>query len=150
MKLSKMKVTTDLIAKFHPCESRFSNWKFHHNDFKGDILDFLSLTTITPQDKVWVCCRILPRDLVEVFAIDCAVQAQGYAAADAAAAYAADAATATATADAAAAAADATAYAYAAAYAAYAAADAAAAYAAYAAERERQVDALIYLVMNHN
>ena len=120
MKLAKMKITTDLIAKFDPCKSRFSNWKLHHNDFRGDVLDFLTLTAITPQDKVWVCCRVLPRGLIEVFAIDCAMRATAYYATDAAnTAYAAKATT----------------------YAAYAAAA--------NAEREAQVDALIYLIMNY-
>ena len=119
----KIKINSEIIAALEPCKDRHDNWIAHYKDFDGDILDFLELENITATDKVWVSVRVMPRFLVEVFAIDCAF-------------YDADAA------DAAAAAADAD--------AAYAAADAAA-YAAYAAlyadaERENQVDALIMLI----
>ncbi len=137
-----VKVNTKVISDLKPCTDRYNNWVNHYNDFDGDILEFLELENITARDKVWVSLKILPRFIVEVFAIDCAFRANA-AAADAAA-YAAAAADAAAYA---AAAADAAA---AAAYAAYAAdaADAAAAYAAYAAsiERENQVDSLIMLI----
>jgi hypothetical protein len=174
----KLKINTKKIQELKPCQDRLDNWLTHYKDFSEDIVDFLSLDKITPQDKIWVAANLLPRELLEVFAIDCAF-AGAYAAADAtAAAYAADAAAyAAAAADAAAYAADAAAYAAdaaataaeaaayiataaataaeAAAYiatadAADAAATAAAATAAYAAERERQIDALIYLVGRWN
>ena len=170
MKLSETRITTDIIKALSPCKDRLANWIENYPMFNGDIIDFLSLDKITPKDKIWVCVRVLPREQIEYFAVDCAVSAavayaaDADAAADAAAyayayayaAYAADAADAAyAYAYAAAyAAADAAAYADAAAAAADAAADAAyaaddAAYAAadaYAAERERQVYCLIYLI----
>ncbi|MCA9339699.1 MAG: hypothetical protein KDA17_02195 [Candidatus Saccharibacteria bacterium] len=153
MIIDKLKINTELIASLKPCSHRFDNWRIHYDNFNGTIIDFLELENITAEDKIWVSVRVLPRELVEVFAIDCAFSASATAsaasaasaAADTAAAYAASAASAaadTAAADTAAAAAYA-------AYATYAAADtAAAAYAAdtAAAERENQVDALIMLI----
>lgn len=113
----KQFITIETIAKLNPCAKRFDNFKQHYPNYEGDILDFLSLEKITPSDKIWVAIRVLPREILEVFAIDCAFSASEYAANYADAAE------------------------YAAEYAAteYAAADA-------AAERERQVDALIYLI----
>ncbi len=169
----KIRVNTRRIEKLKPCQDRFENWKQLYPDWEGDITEFLRLGGITPQDKVWVAVKLMPRFLVEVFAIDCAMNAADAAdAADADAADAADAAT-----DAATYAADAVVYTYAAyaayvadsayaaaataataaTYAAYAATPAAttyaaataAAYAAYAdaaAERQRQVAALIHLI----
>lgn len=46
---------------------------------RADILEFLDLKSITLSDKYWVTFRLIPRFLVEVFAIDCACEAQEYA-----------------------------------------------------------------------
>ncbi len=126
------------IELLRPCSDRLKNYLNHYSDFKGDIVEFLELENITPQDKIWVAVRIMPRLLVETFAIDCAFVVATHAAyatdAYAAAAADADAAAAdayAAAADAAYAAADAADTIYSAAYAyAYAAAYAAATYAA--------------------
>ena len=123
--MKKLIINTQTIAALNPCNSRFNNWKAHHDSFNGDILEFLELENITPQDKVWVAVRVLPRQLVETFAVDCVIAAAAYAAD--AAAYAADAADAYA-----AAAADAAAY----------AADAA----ARLQERKKQVECIIELL----
>jgi len=126
----KLKINTKIIKELNPCQDRLDNWLKYYSDFKGDILDFLELENITALDKVWVSLKLLPRDIVEIFSIDCAFRAD--------AAYAvyvvyADAADAAAAADAACA-------------AAYAAADAADATDARLQERENQVDALIMLI----
>lgn len=76
------KITSELIAKFNPCVERFNNWNEQYPGFNGDTLEFLSLKNITAKDKIWVCVRVLPRILVETFAVDCAFSAY---AADAAA-----------------------------------------------------------------
>jgi hypothetical protein len=176
----KIKVNSKVIKKLKPCEDRFDNWLHHYGTFDGSIIEFLSLDKISAMDKMWVASRLLPRDLMVTFAIDCAFSA--YAAADAANADAADAAnaatyvTAYVAADAANAAAFDAAYAFDAANAAasavadvvfytaytaynayiaggiyaaaasYTATHAAAAARAANTERERQIDALIYLV----
>ena len=152
-----MKINTKIISDLKPCRDRHVNWIEHYSDFDGDILDFLELDKITAEYKVWVAVRVMPRLLVEVFAIDCALSAYA-SAADAAAyassayAYACAASASAAAASASAAAADAD---YAAAYACAASASAAdadyaAAYAASASarkqERENQIDALIMLI----
>ena len=79
----KIRVNTRRIEKLNPCEDRLENWKRHHANFDGDITEFLRLEGITPQDKVWVAVRLMPRFLVEVFAIDCAMNAAANAAANA-------------------------------------------------------------------
>ena len=166
------RINTEILQALNPCISDFKTWLDNYNDFDGDILDALELEGLSPENKIWVAVRLLPRELVEVFAIDCGFSAYASAAYASAAAYAADyAASAAAYASdyadyAASAAADyadyaASAAAYAAAsatyadYAAYASAAASAASAAdyaanYAAskkqERENQVDALIMLI----
>ena len=117
----KIKVNLKTILALNPCENRLDNYREHYSKFSGDIIDFLELDKITARDKVWVACILIPRFEAEVFAIDCAMSAAAYAAA--AAAAAADAA-----------------------YAAAADAAYAAAYAADAAERERQIEALKYLI----
>ena len=93
MSIDKLKINTELIANLKPCHNRFDNWRIHYDNFNGTIIDFLELEKITHRDKIWVSVRVLPRELVEVFAIDCAFSASAtYAAADAAYAAATDAA----------------------------------------------------------
>jgi len=164
-KMKNIKITTEIIKTLNPCNDRFDIWIEHYNDFNGTILEFLDLENITHSDKLWVALRLLPRHTVEVFAIDCAFSA---AAASYAASYANYASYVTnhAADDAVAAhhgayAAHHAAASYAAAYAAYADDAVAAhhgAYAAYAAsyaddasyaadtERNRQIEALKYLI----
>jgi hypothetical protein len=108
----RIKISTQRIKKLNPCRDRLDNWLKHYPDFEGGITEFLRLENITPQDKIWVAVRVMPRFLGDMFAIDCAMHAAA-AAADAVAAYTG------------------------AAYAADAAAD---------AERQRQMEALIYLI----
>lgn len=148
----RIRINTKKIKALYPCQNRLDNWLLHHEKFDGDLVDFLRLPNITYFDKVWVACRVMPRFLVEVFALDCAAAANAadaaaashaaYAAASYAAATASDAASyaaaAASTATAAAAAADG------AAIAAAAVVDAAAAN----AERQRQGESIIYLVSN--
>jgi hypothetical protein len=143
----KIQINTAKIKSFNPCKARFDNWVEQYGDFNGDILDFLYLDKITETDKIWVAVSVLPREQLEYFAIDSAFAAASAADYASSAASSADASAA----DYAYAAAYA--YAYAAAYAASAAYDADASSAAYAAavysckkERERQIEALIYLI----
>ena len=148
-------IDNDVINSLKPCADRYENYLKFYAEFSGTIEEFLFLPKITHQDKLWVSLRLLPRNLVEVFAIDCAVSAQDYvAAAYVTAAYVADDVADYAYAYAYAAAADAAyvagAYDYAYAAGAYDYAYAADAYdyayAAYAAaEKERQIEALIWL-----
>jgi hypothetical protein len=76
--MEPIKVNTEIIKALNPCQDRLDNWEKHYNDFNDDLHSFLSLDKITAADKIWVAVRLMPRDLVEVFAIDCAI----YAAAD--------------------------------------------------------------------
>ena len=136
-----MKINAKIISDLKPCRDRHINWIEHYSDFDGDILDFLELDKITADDKVWVAVRVMPRLLVEVFAIDCALSAYASASADAYYYAAADASSAAAYASSAAAS-----YAAAAAAASAAYSDAtAAAVSARKQERENQIDALIML-----
>ena len=148
-----MKILVDLevIKSLVPCLDRYENYFHHYEYFEGSLEDFLDLNELTHNDKLWVSLRLIPRFLIEVFAIDCAVAAAAYAAyANAGADYAAAAAGASAAsaACASAAGADYVDYAASAAYA-NAAAGASAAYAAGASEKQRQIEALIYLIQSH-
>ena len=125
----KILINLEVIKSLKPCLNRYENYLKHYTDFEGSLEDFLDLPEVTHNDKLWVSLRLMPRFLAEVFAIDCAAasaSASAYAAASASA-YAASA------------------------YAAYAAAVAAsAAYAAAgASEKQRQIEALIYLIQSH-
>ena len=114
-----MKINRKIIEKLKPCKDRLENYVSHYGNKTFDVTEFLKLDKITHRDKLWVVLRLVDPDTQVIFAMDCVFAAY-------AAAYAADNA------------------AYAAAYAANAAAYAADT--AYAAEQERQIEALIYLI----
>jgi hypothetical protein len=90
--MKKIKVNTSVIEDFGPCWDRFENWLNYYATFDGSIIEFLSLDKISAIDKIWVASRLLPRDLIVTFAIDCAFAAYAASAASAAdaAAYTAD------------------------------------------------------------
>ncbi len=133
----KIKINTDIIKSLNPCKGRLDNWLLHYKAFEGDLVEFLDLPDISYTDKVWVAVRVMPRFLVEVFAIDCAFNAAADSAADAA--YVSDSAS-----DAASVAAT---YAASATSAAYASAAAAVcADAEYAKSLQRQLEVIIYLI----
>ncbi len=143
-----MQVNAEIIKGLNPCQSRLDNFLAKHKGFEGSLIQFLKLKGITDLDKIWVAVRVIPLDELQYFAIDCSFAADAADAAAYAAASAANAAYAAYAANAAYAAANAANAAYAAAdaaNAAYAAANAANAAANAAAERERQVQSLIYL-----
>lgn len=122
----KIRINKERIKELGPCTRGYENFLKHHSHFDGDITEFLELHSISASDKIWVCVRLMPRFLVEVFAIDCAVRSASYAVA-----YSS--------------------YAAAAAAASYAASAFAASLAAYASaeERERQLHAIAYLVSTY-
>ena len=127
----KIKINKEVIAALNPCKERFDNYLESYSNFEGDIQEFLDLVNISRKDKLWVTLRIVPRTILEVFAIDCAFSAAEFAAA--AYAYAADAEFAAAAA-----------YAADAEFAAAYAADAA--YAALKNEQDNQIAILKYLI----
>jgi hypothetical protein len=73
--MKKIKVNTSVIEGLGPCWDRFDNWLHHYGTFDGSIIEFLSLDKISAIDKIWVASRLLPRDLIVTFAIDCAFAA---------------------------------------------------------------------------
>jgi hypothetical protein len=117
------KITLQNIRDLNPC---YDPTKYLSKNWSGTIQDILLLEECPAVDRLWVAVRLLPKEIAEIFAIDCAFSAANIAA-NVTAAYVADAA-----------------YAYAAAYAADAAADAAYAYAAYAAADAAYADAAAY------
>jgi hypothetical protein len=81
----KIKINTKIISKLDPCANRFENWKRHYGNVETiDALQFLELDKISYQDKLWVLLRLVPRDVVEYFVFDMAVDAAAAAAAAAA------------------------------------------------------------------
>jgi len=76
----KIKVNSKIIKSLLPCEDRLVNYLKHYNELNFDILEFLALDKITTEDKVWVSVRLMPKELVQRFAMDCASRASTYAA----------------------------------------------------------------------
>lgn len=76
----KIRINTKKIEMLRPCKNLLDNWKEHYQDFNGDIIEFLDLPNITESDKIWVSVRLIPKNILEIFAIDCAFSAADYAA----------------------------------------------------------------------
>jgi hypothetical protein len=69
-------IDTYTIKSWSPCRIRLNNWLTHYRGFSGSLLEFLDLDKITATDKIWVAVRALPRFEVEVFTIECALDAR--------------------------------------------------------------------------
>ena len=72
--MESLRINKTIIEALKPCEDRWRNYLRYHADFDGTILEFLHLDRITEEDKVWVSVRVLPREPVEIFAIDLALR----------------------------------------------------------------------------
>lgn len=68
----KIKINKEVIAAYKPCKDRFDKYLESYSNFNGDIQGFLDLSNISYKDKLWVACHIIPRSVLEVFALDCA------------------------------------------------------------------------------
>jgi hypothetical protein len=73
-----IQVNKSVIANLEPCQDRLDNYLAHYSNFNGSILEFLDLEHISSTDKIWVAVRLLPREQLEYFAIDCAFAATAY------------------------------------------------------------------------
>ena len=67
-----MIITVDKIAEHNPCEDRFDNFKKEYPNYSGSLEDFLNLDRITYDDKVWVCVRLLRKNVLVHWSIKCA------------------------------------------------------------------------------
>ena len=67
-----MIITVDKIAEHKPCKDRFDNFKKEYPNYSGTLEDFLNLDRITYDDKVWVCVRLLRKNVLVHWSIKCA------------------------------------------------------------------------------
>lgn len=53
-----MKINRNVIKELEPCNDRFSNYIKSYSDFDGSLKEFLALTEISYDDKMWVFIRL--------------------------------------------------------------------------------------------
>lgn len=70
-----LKINTKVIKDLSPYKDGFKDWQKHYNSFDGDILEFFCLEDISAVDKIWVAIKVLPRNIMETFVINCAFSA---------------------------------------------------------------------------
>lgn len=58
------------IKSLNPCDDRLNNYIKHHKNFKGSLVQFLNLTKITHNDKLWVFFKSIPKDQIKLVAAD--------------------------------------------------------------------------------
>jgi hypothetical protein len=68
--MKTIKINTEVIESFKPCQSRLDNWLQHYESFDGGILQFLDLKNITHNDKLWLFLRLLPEKYLGSIAAD--------------------------------------------------------------------------------
>jgi len=76
----KISVNTKTMEELFPHEDLLKNWAEHYRNSEMDILEFLALDKITPEDKIWVALKLMPKELVAAFALECSSRASAYAA----------------------------------------------------------------------
>lgn len=57
----KNKINAKLIKTLNPCQDRLDNFVNHYKDKSFTIKEFLALTNITHNDKIWVAFRLMPK-----------------------------------------------------------------------------------------
>lgn len=67
-----MIINKDVISGFNPCSDRFNNYLEHYSDFNGSFDEFIDLSNITHDDKIWVAKRALNRNQLVHFGLLCA------------------------------------------------------------------------------
>lgn len=72
MKLANKIFTTNDILDLDPCDDHM--WSIPDN-WSGTLIDILSSEKLTVYEKQWVVLRLMPKRVVEVFVLDCAVGA---------------------------------------------------------------------------
>jgi len=60
-----MKINTELIKKFKPCQDRMDNFEKEYPNYNEELSDFLQLDKITFVDKIWVSVRVKNNPLKE-------------------------------------------------------------------------------------
>ena len=73
--MKHIKINLEVIKALKPCEDRLDDYMSKFSGFEGSLVDFLSLEGLLAEDKIWVSLRLIPRDELEIFAIDCAFSA---------------------------------------------------------------------------
>src|SRR5271170_7192567 len=74
----KIKINTKKLQALNPCRDRLNNWLKYYSDFNEDIIEFLDLPNITSQDKIWVTLKLVSKEILEIFTLDCAFSAEKY------------------------------------------------------------------------
>jgi hypothetical protein len=67
-----MKIDTAHIESLGPCENRLENWLKHYNDFSGSLFEFLNLSELSHEDKLWIFVRSIDKNSLPSFTADIA------------------------------------------------------------------------------
>jgi Immunity protein Imm5 len=67
-----MRITTELVKSFNPCDDRFNNYKTNYPNSDLHIVDFLKLENITYSDKIWLWKKVATINEAALFGLKCA------------------------------------------------------------------------------
>jgi len=67
-----MKINAEIIKALTPCKDRFDNFTSNNPDFSGGLRSFIALANIIYDDKVWVITRLFTRVHNVKWAVACA------------------------------------------------------------------------------
>jgi len=57
-----MQINKEFLKSLNPCADRYKNYLEHHGEFNGSFSDFLDLTNLDYNDKIWVAVRVLTKN----------------------------------------------------------------------------------------
>ena len=67
-----IQVNREILEELKPCENRWNNYLEHYQDFKGDLGEFVDLSELTYDDKIWVATKLLNKTQNVRLSIMCA------------------------------------------------------------------------------
>ena len=67
-----MLIDKNVLKNLKPCADRYKNFLEFHAEFSGTFSDFIDLSNVSYEDKIWVSTRVLNRNQLVSFAVLCA------------------------------------------------------------------------------
>ena len=65
-------INAKYIRTFNPCSERIESFERTHPKFNGTIIEFLSLQDLPYSDKIWVACKVVDYNILQMWSVLCA------------------------------------------------------------------------------
>ena len=68
-----MKITLNMIKSLNPCKTGIDSFESKYPNYKGTLVDILSMEDVGYSDKIWLATKILDKMTLVQWSLDCAL-----------------------------------------------------------------------------